>query len=146
MPWTRVQHDIAINYTNSRRSKQRNQPFHRREQHRPNTKNFGSSNNKSCILCKSAGRNHQGHDIAACHFLSQFEKLKIANALAVEVSDDTPQELEHFESDQFLVAPESSVQKVHHQVVEVVVINENHLLRNEAKEKVHHLKINWRKH
>ena len=108
-----VQDEIAINYANSRRPRQQSQPFKRREQRNFNSK--ASNTNKSCILCKSAGRNHQGHDIAGCYFLSRFEKLKIADALAVDVSDDLPQETpetEHFESDQFQVTPESTVQKI----------------------------------
>ena len=115
-----VQDDIAINYANSsRRSRQRSQPFQPFQQHRPfQPKGTGNSNNsnKICILCKSAGRNHQGHDIAGCYFLSKFDKMKIANALAVEVSDEAPDQNEQFEqsvvNDQCQVTDASKVQKV----------------------------------
>ena len=114
-----VQDDIAINYTNSRRSKQGSQPFQSFQRQRPfqpkGTVNVNNGN-KICILCKSAGRNHQGHDIASCYFLSKFDKMKIANALAVEVSDEAPDQHEQFEqsvvNDQFQVTDASMVQKV----------------------------------
>ena len=106
-----VQDEIAINYTNSRRPKQRGQSFQRHDQRSFNPKGFNS--NKSCILCKSAGRNHYGHDIAGCHFLSRFEKMRIADALSVEVSDEPPQEQVHPTSDQFQIThQELKVQKV----------------------------------
>ena len=51
-----VQEDIAINYAKFRRQKQQGQSFERHDQRPFNSKNFGT--NKSCSLCKSAGRNY----------------------------------------------------------------------------------------
>ena len=44
------------------------------------------SKQKSCILCKSSGRAHLGHDISTCWHISKFDKLEMVRAL--QVSDD----------------------------------------------------------
>ena len=54
----------------------------------PRMKDSISSFTKSCILCKSVGRNHIGHDTSNCWFISKFDKLQIAKALRVDLDDD----------------------------------------------------------
>ena len=46
-----------------------------------------STKPKSCILCKSAGRPHTGHDLANCWFISKFDKLEISRTLQVTVDE-----------------------------------------------------------
>ena len=56
-----------------------------------------SNLSKVCILCKSAGRNFQGHDISSCWFISKFDKIKIAKAFHVEVDHDHLEEEDEFD-------------------------------------------------
>ena len=84
-----TQEEISVQYsTTRRRSSFTPNKFH-------NTKSFNikkgnpPSNNKSCILCKTAGRPHQGHDITKCWFISRFEKLQISKAFAVAVDNNS---------------------------------------------------------
>ena len=73
----------------SQQQQQQQQPLQRFDsQQRPNNQQPSSSNKpKSCVLCRSAGRSHTGHDLAGCWFLSKFDKLEISRTLQVTVDD-----------------------------------------------------------
>ena len=96
-----AQEDSLVQYsrsTNSNRSNRGTRAFNNN-----NNSNFGNSSNrggrnpsfrpqnnqqggkqKTCILCKAAGRTFQGHDISSCWFISKFDKMEIVNAFQVE--------------------------------------------------------------
>ena len=80
-----VQEDINISYASTRKQQYRDN-FNQHKKMPSST--MKPSTTKSCILCKMAGRNHQGHDISNCWFISKFEKLNIAKALQVDVDYD----------------------------------------------------------
>ena len=59
---------------------------------------------KTCSICKAAGRSFQGHDISSFWFLSKFDEMEIAKAMQVFVTDD--------QSDDFHFLPPEEVQCV----------------------------------
>ena len=80
-----AQEDISINYSSTRKHHFRDK-YKRGKTTQPLQRNATPSQ-KSCVLCKTAGRSYQGHDITDCWFISKFEKLQMAKALQVEVDD-----------------------------------------------------------
>ena len=81
-----VQDDIQIQYTRSSFNNYNNRMNNssNRNNNRGNSSRSqstpGRTTNKSCSLCKAAGRSHQGHDIGTCWHLSKAEKLQIASS------------------------------------------------------------------
>lgn len=53
-----------------------------------------SKSTKSCVLCKTAGRPHQGHDISTCWYISKMEKLAMVDALKIDVEDEIDEEID----------------------------------------------------
>ena len=47
-----------------------------------------TTSSKSCILCKTAGRRHQGHDLGSCWYISKHDKVEAAKALQVSLDED----------------------------------------------------------
>ena len=98
-----AQEDIRVN--RSFPSRNRNSPAPRRpptqspQQPPPGRPQSQTSyrQQKSCLLCKSAGRPHVGHDIAGCWFLSKFDKLEMSRTFQVNTD---------FDEEDFLVASE----------------------------------------
>ena len=43
---------------------------------------------KECLLCKTAKRAYQGHDIANCWFISKFDKMDIVDAFQLNVDNE----------------------------------------------------------
>ena len=80
-----AQEDISINYSSTRKHQFKDK-YKRGKTTQPLQRNATPSQ-KSCVLCKTAGRSYQGHDITDCWFISKFEKLQMAKALQVEVDD-----------------------------------------------------------
>ena len=80
-----AQKDIQVQYSKSsfrQRPRQNNGQSHRQSQsHRPNQPQ------KTCILCKTANRPFQGHDITSCWFITKFDRMELSKTLAVEVDD-----------------------------------------------------------
>ena len=90
-----AQEDIQVNRSFPR---SQNQPFtpRRSPTQQPQQQRFNSSNNqssnppsktKSCVLCRAAGRAHNGHDLTSCWFISKFERMQLSRALQVSVED-----------------------------------------------------------
>ena len=77
-----TQEDIQVHY--SRSSFENKGPTYPRRL-MPSVQARGKD--KTCSICKAAGRNFQGHDISSCWFLSKYDKVKIAKALQVYVTD-----------------------------------------------------------
>ena len=75
----------ATSFRPRRQQQQPRQQFD--SQSRSNPQASSSSKPKSCILCKSAGRSHTGHDLASCWFISKFDKLEMSRTLQVTVDD-----------------------------------------------------------
>ena len=85
-----AQEDIQIHYSKSSfRTRYNNKAPSRKFPQKPPQKS------KLCILCKGAGRPYQGHDVSTCWFITKFDKMEIAKALAVEVDpeEDFPDDL-----------------------------------------------------
>ena len=95
-----VQEEVTISYSSTSRQQHR-EKFKRSTQ-------IQNSSSKSCVLCKTAGRNYQGHDVSSCWFISKFDKLQIAKALSVEVDDEYPEDL----SDNTIDAKQVSAQDI----------------------------------
>ena len=95
-----AQEDIQINYSRSSyhqqrgryppatrpRYPQRSQQHQHYQQHHHQQIGFAHPRGSNpsprlCILCKSAGRPHTGHDIGTCWFISKDDKLSISDAL-----------------------------------------------------------------
>ena len=47
-----------------------------------------SEHSKMCILCKMAGRPHNGHEVGTCWFTSKHDKSELAKALRVLTDED----------------------------------------------------------
>ena len=77
-----VQEDIQISYS---RSSYNNRRYPGKPSQRKSHPQKSHQKSKSCILCKAASRPYQGHDVSTCWFISKFDKMEIASALAVEV-------------------------------------------------------------
>ena len=82
-----AQEDIQVQFSESS-YRQRPRQNNRRPPQRPN------QSQKTCILCKTANRPFQGHDITTCWFITKFDRMELSKALAVEVDDvdDFPSE------------------------------------------------------
>ena len=78
-----VQDDISINFSSTRKPQRSgaNNPPRFSNNHPPRFSNNNNKNipSKLCIFCKAAGKNHNGHDISTCWYLSKFDKLNIDN-------------------------------------------------------------------
>ena len=84
-----TQEDVQIQYASSQRKPR--QSIRRN----PNV----SKQSKTCVLCKAAGRPHQGHDVGTCWFTSKFEKMELAKALQVNVEDAEDERYDTIDSD-----------------------------------------------
>ena len=80
---TSAQEDIQVQYSRSSCPNYRKKPFTTRKSSKPSVKK-----DKSCVLCKAAGRAYLGHDISSYWFISKFDNLEISNAFRVEVNGD----------------------------------------------------------
>ena len=99
-----TQEDIQIHYSRSY-AKQR-QSFRpttatRGSRYQKQTDNKHSTSKRSCILCKSAGRSHLGHDIGDCWFISKHDKITMSKTLCVAV-DEECDEQETFEEEEVI--------------------------------------------
>ena len=77
-----VQEDIQISYS---RSSYNNRRYPGKPSQRKSHPQKSHQKSKSCILCKAASQPYQGHHVSTCWFISKFDKMEIASALAVEV-------------------------------------------------------------
>ena len=75
-----AQEHIQVHYSKSS-YRQRQKPNNRRQPFRSNQPQ------KTCILCKTANRPYQGHDVTSCWFITKFDRMELSKALAVEVED-----------------------------------------------------------
>ena len=89
-----AQDDIQVNFSRTSYNQRKNFNNKRRLDYKP-TKVL-SQKQKQCILCKTAGRSYQGHDISSCWFISKFERLEIVDAFQVNV-DEYDESLAHEE-------------------------------------------------
>ena len=86
-----AQENVQVNYSNSRNSRPSftrggSNSFARQK---PQNYQHNTSNKvKSCVLCKTAGRPHVGHDVGGCWFISKFDRLELTRALQVVVDPD----------------------------------------------------------
>ena len=71
-----AQEDIQVQFSKSS-YRQRPRQNNRRPPQRPN------QSQKTCILCKTANRPFQGHDITTCWFITKFDRMELSKALAV---------------------------------------------------------------
>ena len=74
-----TQEEIQIHYT---KSKYQQHSYRNKNNNKPKPKG------KQCLVCKSVGRPHTGHDVGDGWFISKFEKMEIAKALQVTVDPD----------------------------------------------------------
>ena len=72
--------DVRINYASSNRKPPRSGS-------KRNTNAPSIRQPKLCVLCKAAGRPHQGHDVASCWFTSKFEKMEPSKTLQISIND-----------------------------------------------------------
>ena len=92
-----AQEEINVQYAKSgynrdRRGNYNSRPPRDRDSRPPQSQST-SSTNKSCILCKTAGRRHQGHDLGSCWHLSKHDKIEAAKTLQVSLDEeDQPSE------------------------------------------------------
>ena len=92
---------ISVQYTQSQGRKRNSYAnfSNRKHQASNNTKkNLAgkkpSHPERSCAICSAAGRPSTGHDINKCWFISKFDKMQIAKACRVMVSEDFDSEEE----------------------------------------------------
>ncbi len=78
-----TQEDIQVHY--SRSSFQNKGSTYPRK---PMSSFQARKKDKTCSIRKAADRSFQGHDISSCWFLSRFDKMEIAKAMQVFVTDD----------------------------------------------------------
>ena len=71
-----------------------NRNFHSNSNSRPQGAPQQRQRPKQCVLCRSAGRAFQGHDISTCWFISKFDKMDIIDAFQVNVVDEEGDECE----------------------------------------------------
>ena len=83
--------EIQIHYARSNYSTNRNYQNQRYKGSKP-TPAPRPAPRKLCVLCKSSGRPHLGHDAKNCWFTSKTDKQEIAKALMVEVADEQEEE------------------------------------------------------
>ena len=86
-----TQDDSQVNFNRSHQKNSKSVRF------KPKKK--GSSLKKECILCKSAGRTYEGHDIGSCWFISKFDRLEMSRTLQVSVQDTDDDEGEQVEGE-----------------------------------------------
>ena len=87
-----VQDEVKVNYSRTRHpSQQGSSRFNNRNRSNSKSKNVSfnlkPTTQKSCLICKSAGRNPSSHNTSDCWFVSKFEKLQLSKALRVETDD-----------------------------------------------------------
>ena len=95
-----TQEEVHIQYSQStqqrRAAQQRFRPTQRQKSTRPRSNTQQMTTPRAakpasliCIICKSAGRPFNGHDVGTCWFVSKFDKMSMSKALCVVVEDDT---------------------------------------------------------
>ena len=84
-----VQDEVKVNFSRTRRD-HKSDSSRSFNQFRNKTKSMpgnSKSTQKTCLICKNAGRNHSSHDTSDCWYISKFEKLQLSKALRVETDD-----------------------------------------------------------
>ena len=98
------QEECQISYSKSNFTKRKGKgvSFYKRdEQGSLHKSNIHGKTQKSCVLCKAAGRTYQGHNIGSRWFLSKFDKMEITQSSQVSVDDQENTEDDIQQSDDF---------------------------------------------
>ena len=85
---------VQANYSKSSSASgnKRWQSFRRKpqqpQQQQRSQQGSSQNNQKQCVLCKTAGRSYQGHDINGCWFISKFDRMEMTRALQLSVHSE----------------------------------------------------------
>ena len=92
------QEDIQVHFSRSSYNKgNTSKPFHQNQfrrkddrspQSRPILKQSSGEQHKECFLCNAVGRNSTGHTISTCWHISKADKMQMAKAMQVCVSNE----------------------------------------------------------